>query len=119
MQVSAFDPKGQSAAKGVLPSSVRFARDALECAKGTQALVLMTEWPEIVDSDWEELARRTKAPRLLFDGRNALDPARMRSYGLDYRGVGRGRTRSIKGGPRMAGGRTEVVCSTDAVWAQL
>ena len=103
VQVSAFDPEGQSAARSVLPSSVRFARDALECAKGTQALVLMTEWPEIVDSDWEELARRTKAPRLLFDGRNALDPGRMRSYGFDYRGVGRGRTRSIKVWPKNGG----------------
>ena len=69
---------------------------ALCCASGVQALVLMTEWPEFVKADWEEVARRMKPPRFLFDGRNALDPVKMRDLGFDYRGVGRGTVSSAE-----------------------
>ena len=49
----------------------------------------MTVWPEIVEADWAEIARLTAPPRFLFDGRNVLDPARMRELGFEYSGVGR------------------------------
>ena len=65
-------------------------KSAVGCAEGAQALVLMTEWPEIVEADWEAIARSTRQPRFLFDGRNALDGGRMRDLGFDYIGVGRG-----------------------------
>ena len=92
-QVSAFDPQALSGAKSALPPSVRFGRDLLECVEGAQALVLMTEWQEIVDADWRAMAACMTPPRLLFDGRNALDPAQMLRCGFEYRGVGRGQAR--------------------------
>ena len=91
--VRAYDPEAMASAREVLPSGVTLTGNPFECAEGTQALVLMTEWDEIVDADWEELAVRAKPPRFLFDGRNALDPARMESHGFEYRGVGRGGVR--------------------------
>ena len=88
-KVSAYDPKALKAASRVLPSSVRMVGDIYECVDEAVAVVLMTQWPEIVDADWELVARRMKLPRLLFDGRNALDPDRIRDCGFEYRGVGR------------------------------
>ena len=88
--VTAYDPKASSAAKGLLPESVAVAPDPIVCAEGAQAVVLMTEWNEIVEADWEAIAAAAKLPRFLFDGRNALDPIRMRSIGFQYQGVGRG-----------------------------
>ena len=90
VRVSAFDPEALSAARQVLPSSIALVPDLLECVEDSQAVVLMTEWPEIVGADWEGVARCTRAPRFLFDGRNALDVSQMRSYGFEYQGVGRG-----------------------------
>ena len=92
-QVSAYDPKAGPAAVGVLPAEVRLAQDLVECVEGAQALVLMTEWQQIVEADWQELATRMRPPRIFFDGRNALDQRRMQGYGFEYRGVGRGALR--------------------------
>ena len=89
-QVKAYDPKAMAAAESAVPSEVMLTRDPYECADDAHSLVLMTEWPEIVEAAWEELAERAKPPRFLFDGRNALDPARMRDLGFEYRGIGRG-----------------------------
>ena len=41
-------------------------------ADGCDALVLVTEWSEYRDLDWEALAQRMRDPFLL-DGRHALD----------------------------------------------
>ena len=51
---------------------------------------LMTEWREFVSADWGRLCGLTKEPRLLFDGRNALDPTSMVNHGFEYMGIGRG-----------------------------
>ena len=64
--------------------------DPIVCAEGTHALVLMTEWNEIVEADWEAIAAAAKLPRFLFDGRNALHANHMRELGFEYQGVGRG-----------------------------
>ena len=61
-----------------------------EAANGAQALLLLTEWAEIVDADWEAIAGRMRSPKFLFDGRNALDARHMARLGFDYAGVGRG-----------------------------
>ena len=87
--VRAYDPKVVAAAGRELPNSVHVVEDLPSCTQGAQALVLMTEWPEIVAADWAVVASHTKPPRFLFDGRNALDAAQMQALGFDYRGVGR------------------------------
>ena len=89
--VRGYDPRAVPAAKGVLPANVELFDDLRRCVDGAQAVVLMTEWPEIVEAKWEELARCTRPPHLLFDGRNALDHERMRRCGFHYLGVGRPR----------------------------
>lgn len=94
--VSVYDPKANESAARVLPQDVRFATDPISCCENAQAIVLMTEWPEIVESDWELISDVCKLPRFLFDGRNALDPDRMNQMGFQYTGVGRGKTRLKK-----------------------
>ncbi|MDA1189719.1 MAG: UDP-glucose/GDP-mannose dehydrogenase family protein [Chloroflexi bacterium] len=84
--VKAYDPKARPHA---LPSSVELMDSLEECVRGTQALVLMTEWSDIINADWESLARMVRSPRFFFDGRNALDKKRMVSLGFEYTGVGR------------------------------
>ena len=93
--IKAYDPK-VSLDCGLLPESVDIVRDPLTCGEGAQALVLMTEWDEIVSADWEEMAAVTKLPRFLFDGRNALNPLSMQNLGFRYCGVGRGKSGSLK-----------------------
>ena len=54
-------------------------------------MVLLTEWSDIVNSDWRAIFGRMVPPRFIFDGRNALDPGEMEGLGFEYRAVGRGR----------------------------
>ena len=95
-EVCAYDPRATLNAQKILPSVVKFAESPADCADGTQALALMTEWGEIVNADWKEIAKRVNLPRFIFDGRNALDPGCMRCYGFEYRGVGRRGMHSTK-----------------------
>ena len=88
--VTAYDPQAVEAARRVMPSEVRLEEVITACVKGAQAIVVMTEWEQIVGADWAQLAEITEPPRLLFDGRNALDPSGMRRLGFEYKGVGRG-----------------------------
>ena len=49
----------------------------------------MTEWEEIRTLDLQRAASLMERPRVLVDGRNALDPGTARAAGLAYRGFGR------------------------------
>ena len=89
-QVTTHDPQGLNNAQRVLPSQVSLMENLMDCVAGAQALVLTTEWPEIIDADWAEIARVTRSPRFLFDGRNALNTGQMLDLGFMYSGVGRG-----------------------------
>ena len=76
-------------ARAALPPEARLVDGVPEAADRAQALILLTEWPEIVDSDWRLVARCMIPPRLLFDGRNALPASTLESLGFEYVGVGR------------------------------
>ncbi len=89
-RVRAFDPQANASARKSLPQGVDFVDSPEETATGAQALVLLTEWAEIVEADWASMAAEMCSPRFLFDGRNALTAALMSRLGFDYTGVGRG-----------------------------
>ena len=65
--------------------------DSIEDAlAGVDAVVLVTEWPELADVDWTGAAAAAGSDRPVFvDGRNMLDPARMRASGWVYESIGR------------------------------
>lgn len=87
---SAYDPRAMDAAADRLPRAVRLAESPEDAANGANAIALMTEWDEIIGADWGEIARRMQSPKLVYDGRNALDAAEMGRLGFEYVGVGRG-----------------------------
>ena len=92
-EVQAYDPEAMESARPNLPTSVQLIDSVEEAANRTQALVLLTEWESIVQSDWRVVSRCMIPPRLVFDGRNALDPTDMGRLGFEYVGVGRGPVR--------------------------
>ena len=103
-QVKAYDPMAKVNARRLLPSAVELVDSPSECADGAEAVVLMTEWPEIVNANWEDIMDRMSAPHLLFDGRNALNMDQMIKLGFDYVGVGRAmakRSAIVNGTPRQ------------------
>ena len=78
-------------------SWLELARQPLAAARGADAVVLATEWPEYVTIDLPSLARAMRG-RLVVDARNSLDADKVGAAGLRYVGIGRG-----AGGPDPAG----------------
>lgn len=88
--VTAYDPKGMEKFQELpIASKVKLAASPIEAARGAEALVIATEWPEFAAVDLAELRKVMLAP-LIFDGRNLLDPSAALAYGFQYRGIGRG-----------------------------
>jgi UDPglucose 6-dehydrogenase len=86
-EVVAYDPVASERA-GELLGAVEMAGSAVEALEGADAAVLVTEWSEFAELDWEAAAARM-ARSLLVDGRNFLDPERLRAAGFEYEGIGK------------------------------
>ena len=87
-KVRGFDPVSMDVARPLLPD-VELCKDPYEVAKGSDAVIVVTEWNEFKQIDLELLKELLKTP-VVFDGRNIYDPVRMKELGFNYRAIGRG-----------------------------
>ena len=85
--VAAYDPVAEEQARKLV-SGITFAASPLDAVAEADAAVLVTEWRELVELDWKQVASAMRG-NLVIDGRNALDPDAVRSAGLLYEGIGR------------------------------
>ncbi len=89
--VKAYDPKAS-------PEEVRRHKDFESCAdaytaaRGSDALVVLTEWPEFKDLDFKAIKAAMKKP-VIIDGRNLLDGDYLIKQGFIYSSIGRGQDR--------------------------
>jgi UDPglucose 6-dehydrogenase len=90
-RVRAFDPEATREAKAQLSDvdgQVTFCRKSYEACEGADALVLVTEWNEFREPDFDRIKNLLKTP-VVFDGRNIYNPETLRKLGFTYFGVGR------------------------------
>ena len=87
-RVVGYDPVAGKAAARSLPQ-LKVVFDPYEALRGAHAAVVVTEWEEIRSLDLERAASLMEPPRVLIDGRNALEPQAARANGLLYRAFGR------------------------------
>jgi UDPglucose 6-dehydrogenase len=85
--VRGYDPVAEGSARELLPG-VELCESAESALEGAHAAILVTEWPEFAELDWTSIRDRMATP-LVIDGRNFLDPERLREAGFAYEGVGR------------------------------
>ena len=86
-KVRAHDPVAlPRARREYSDSEIVFCDDPGEVAKNSDALVLVTEWPQYRDLPWEDLAREMRYP-LVLDGRQFLDRTRLARAGFHYVGI--------------------------------
>jgi len=67
-----------------------FCKDPYKAVEGSDALVIVTEWPEYRRLDFDAIKAKMKRP-ILFDPTNMLDDKSLREKGFDYFAIGRGR----------------------------
>jgi UDPglucose 6-dehydrogenase len=85
--IRVFDPIGMEQAKKVF-EKVTFCRDAYDCARGSHALVVVTEWEEFRALDLKKMATIMATP-VIVDLRNVYSPEDVMRNGFHYCGVGR------------------------------
>ncbi len=86
-RVSAFDPRADWTSAAI-PAGLTRSESAHEAARDAEAVVLLTEWPDLVDADFPSLKAIMRGD-LLVDTRNAWAArADLEGLGFRYRGVG-------------------------------
>ncbi|MFB9483902.1 UDP-glucose dehydrogenase family protein [Streptomyces filamentosus] len=86
-RVRCWDPLARPGDVEPWASAVRYA-SVEEALEGADAAVVVTEWPQLAGVDWAAVAELMRRP-VVFDGRNLLEPARMREWGFTYMSIGR------------------------------
>jgi UDPglucose 6-dehydrogenase len=86
--VRAYDPKAEEQARRVFGSRITLCARAYEAVTGADALVVVTEWNEFREPDFQRIKSLMRHPAV-FDGRNIYNPASLRALGFHYEGIGR------------------------------
>lgn len=86
--VTAHDPKANGTARTIFGDRISYADDHYASLCGAEALILVTEWNEFRNPDFERVKREMKSS-VIFDGRNIYNPEKLRKLGFTYYGVGR------------------------------
>ncbi|MFA5012056.1 MAG: UDP-glucose/GDP-mannose dehydrogenase family protein [Ignavibacteria bacterium] len=86
--ISAYDPAATETSKFYLKDSIEYAKSEYSALKNAEALLIMTEWNEFRNPDFEILKRDLKNP-VIFDGRNIFSPEKMKELGFVYYSIGR------------------------------
>jgi UDPglucose 6-dehydrogenase len=88
--IRAYDPVAMPEAARVMEDMPRvsFVSNQAEALPGADALIIVTEWKEFRNPDFDAIKAALKQP-LIFDGRNLYDPKLMAMLGMDYQAIGR------------------------------
>lgn len=85
--IKVYDPVAMPNARQIL-KNVKFAKNAYEAARGSDLLLIVTEWDEFKKLNWSKIKKLMQVPAVV-DGRNLLDPEAMKKLGFVYKGFGR------------------------------
>jgi len=86
--VRAYDPQAMEVARSIFKNHITLCKTDYEALESADAMVLVTEWNEFREPDFDKMKELMKAP-LVFDGRNIYDPQIMKERGFQYYSIGR------------------------------
>lgn len=91
IEINAYDPMGIPKTKQMLEDKylkhVKFFDNAYDCVTGTEAAVVVTEWKEFAELDFEKIYSLMNQ-KLVVDLRNLLDRNKIEKIGFKYDCVG-------------------------------
>ncbi len=83
-----FDPEAMNNVKQILGDKIFYAEDQYDALTGASALIVVTEWSEFRNPDFERICSALKHPAI-FDGRNVYSLEKMEDLGVYYESIGR------------------------------
>ncbi len=87
--LAVYDPQAMNNTRQVLSDHVDFTSTAMDAARGAEALIVLTEWPEFRDVSLSTLSE-IMVGQHIFDGRNHFADMDLGKKGFKYQGVGLG-----------------------------
>jgi UDPglucose 6-dehydrogenase len=87
--VKAYDPIAMDDFRRESRVGVTFGKNAYDCAEDCDAILLVTEWNEFRELDFERLSSLMRG-NVFIDCRNVYKRERVESYGFKYGSFGRG-----------------------------
>jgi len=88
IKVRAYDPEAATAARQAPAGAIETFDNGYDALDGADALVILTDWQEFRNPDFEAIKARLKKP-VIFDGRNLYEPEYVSRAGFTYHCVGR------------------------------
>jgi UDPglucose 6-dehydrogenase len=86
--VKAYDPAAIKEAHRLVGDTIIYAKDMYEAVIDVDGLLIVTEWPEFRLPNFKVLEKLMKN-KVIFDGRNILEPSEMAELGFTYYSIGR------------------------------
>lgn len=86
--VTVFDPEAMGNVKSLLGNKITYAKDPYSALKNADALLIVTEWSEFRNPDFERIVKNLKS-KTIFDGRNVFNLEKMEELGFHYNSIGR------------------------------
>lgn len=86
--VTAYDPAAIETSKAYLSDKIKYADDEYSALEGADALLILTEWNEFRNPDFDKLKNTLNKP-LIFDGRNIFALDKIEEEGFTYYSIGR------------------------------
>ena len=86
-EVFAYDPIATGNAKKLLPEGIKYAKDRYNVMDGCDALLILTDWKEFIEVDFNIIAEKLKG-KVIIDGRNIYSREKVESFGIKYIGMG-------------------------------
>jgi UDPglucose 6-dehydrogenase len=83
-----YDPKAMNGARAVLINNTKFCDSPSECAQNTDAVVLLTCWPEFEELEWDRISEAVNNGTLLLDCWRQLKSRDVKNF--NYVGLGIG-----------------------------
>jgi len=85
--ITAYDPEAMSNVKNKIGDKIKYATNQYEALTGADILVIATEWSEFRTPDFEIIEKELPS-KVIFDGRNLFDVAKMKEMGYHYESIG-------------------------------
>ena len=87
-KIKAFDPKATDSAKQIFGNKIEYSDNAYSILDDADGLILLTEWNEFRNPDFERIKTLMKDP-VIFDGRNQYNPEVLKNEDIELFQIGK------------------------------
>lgn len=87
-KIKAYDPEANNTTKAALGDVIEYAETSDQTLNGADALIVVTEWKEFRNPDFDLIKKSLKSP-VIFDGRNLYDLDKLNDLKFTYYSIGR------------------------------